>query len=42
MGEHMKIMNAIGWFLVGAGLMAFIAGVGYFLFDICRYLGVVQ
>lgn len=38
----MKILNAIGWFFVGAGLMAFIAGVVYFLFDICRYLGVVQ
>ena len=38
----MKILNAIGWFFVVAGLMAFIAGVVYFLFDICRYFWVMQ
>lgn len=37
-----KIMNAIGWLFVETGLLAFIAGVVYLLFDICRYLGVVQ
>ena len=42
MGNRMKIMNAIGWCFVVAGMAAFIAGVVYFLFDICRYLGVVQ
>lgn len=38
----MKIMNIIGWLFVGAGLLAFIAGVVYLLFDICRYLGVAK
>lgn len=38
----MKIINIIGWLFVGTGLLAFIAGVVYFLFDICRYLGVAQ